>query len=78
MVTPMRCPFCARENPEQALVCSSCARDIAIPPSLIAERDDLVRKRDEARDELARARAQVAIFRRERTRTISGRNEHEA
>jgi hypothetical protein len=53
------CPFCTRENPSNALVCGSCARDIAIPPSLIAERDDLLRKRDAAREELSRAKAEL-------------------
>jgi hypothetical protein len=53
------CPFCAHENPPDVLVCSACARDIVIPPSLIAERDDLLRKRDAARDELARNRAEL-------------------
>jgi len=53
------CPFCTRENPSNALVCGSCARDIAIPPSLIAERDDLLRKRDAAREELSRVKAEL-------------------
>jgi hypothetical protein len=53
------CPFCAHENPSNALVCAACARDIAIPPSLIAERDDLLRKRDAAREELSRNRAEL-------------------
>jgi hypothetical protein len=53
------CPFCAQENPPNVLVCGACARDIAIPPSLIAERDDLLRKRDAAREELSRTRAEL-------------------
>lgn len=56
------CPFCTRENPSNALVCGSCARDIAIPPSLIAERDDLLRKRDTAREELSRTNAELERF----------------
>jgi hypothetical protein len=56
---PLNCPFCARETPAEALVCGSCGRDIAIPASLIAERDDLLQKRDLVRDELARTRAEL-------------------
>jgi len=58
------CPFCTRENPSNALVCGSCARDIAIPSSLIAERDDLLRKRDTAREELSRTNAELERFKR--------------
>jgi hypothetical protein len=58
------CPFCARENPSNALVCGTCARDIAIPPSLIAERDDLLRKRDAAREELSRKKAELERLKR--------------
>jgi hypothetical protein len=72
----MRCPFCAQENPEQALVCSSCARDITVPLSLIAERDDLIQKCDKVRDELSWAKAQVVEFKRARTRRPAGRDEH--
>jgi hypothetical protein len=51
------------------LVCASCARDIAVPATLIAERDDLLRKRDELRDELRRATDEVeAIMRRRKSR----------
>ncbi|WP_235939536.1 hypothetical protein [Bradyrhizobium hipponense] len=46
-------------NADGALVCASCARDIAVPVTLIAERDDLLRKRDELRDELKRARSEI-------------------
>jgi hypothetical protein len=45
------------------LVCASCARDIAVPATLIAERDDLLRKRDELRDELMRARNEIEAIR---------------
>jgi hypothetical protein len=58
------CPFCARENPSNALVCGSCARDIAIPPSLTAERDDLLRKRDKAREELSRTKTELERLKR--------------
>jgi hypothetical protein len=58
------CPFCTRENPAAAVVCGSCGRDIAIPPSLIAERDDLLRKRDAVREELSRTREELERLRR--------------
>jgi len=53
------CPFCTRDNPAAAIVCGACGRDIAVPPSLLAERDDLIRKRDHVRDELLRTRAEL-------------------
>ncbi|MCP3381735.1 MULTISPECIES: hypothetical protein [unclassified Bradyrhizobium] len=63
------CPYCQAKNAESALVCASCARDIAVPATLIAERDDLLRKRDQLRDELTRARDEVeAIMRRRKSR----------
>lgn len=61
------CPYCQAENADRALVCASCSRDIAVPATLIAERDDLLRKRDQLRDELARARAEVETIMRRRT-----------
>ena len=65
----MTCPYCQSANAEGALVCASCARDIAVPATLIAERDDLRRKRDELRDELRQARDEVeAIMRRRKPR----------
>jgi hypothetical protein len=65
----MSCPLCLSENPEGVLVCSVCARDIAIPATLIAERDDLLRKRDLIRDELRRARQEIeTIITRGRSR----------
>jgi len=63
------CPYCQAENSDRALVCGSCSRDIAVPATLIAERDDLLRKRDQLRDELARARDEVeTIMRRRKSR----------
>jgi hypothetical protein len=38
-----------------------------VPATLIAERDDLLRKRDQLRDELARARDEVETIMRRRT-----------
>jgi len=56
------CHYCQSRNPDGALVCASCGRDVAVPASLIAERDDLLRKRDELRHELKRARDEVEAF----------------
>jgi hypothetical protein len=55
----MVCPFCAKENASNALVCHSCSRDIAVPVSLIAERDDLIRKRNTVREDLVRAKREL-------------------
>lgn len=60
------CPFCAQPVASGALVCSSCSRDITIPASLIAERDDLLRKREAATEELAQAKAELEMLRRRR------------
>ena len=59
----MMCPYCLSENASNTLVCSTCSRDIAVPATLIAERDDLVRKRDLIRGELVRARAELELIR---------------
>lgn len=59
----MICPFCLKENAAKALVCCSCSRDIAVPESLIAERDDLARKRDIVRADLLAARAELEALR---------------
>ena len=65
----MKCPYCRSENAEDALVCAACSRDIAVPKTLIAERDELLRKRDHLREELRRARGEVeAIIRRRKSR----------
>ncbi|WP_244432700.1 MULTISPECIES: hypothetical protein [unclassified Afipia] len=44
-------------------MCSSCSRDITIPETLIAERDDLLRKRALAREELMQAKAELEALR---------------
>ena len=62
----MMCPFCLQENAAGALVCASCSRDIAVPASLIAERDDLARKRETVRQQLNEARAGLEALRRDR------------
>ena len=59
----MICPYCLSENAPDALVCSTCSRDIAVPATLIAERDDLLRKRDSIRDELRAASAELEMIR---------------
>ena len=61
---PTPCPFCLQENAAAALVCASCSRDIAVPATLIAERDDLRRKRDAARVELSRAKRELQELKR--------------
>jgi len=62
----MKCPYCQCENVESALVCSACSRDIAVPATLIAERDDLLRKRERLRDELRHARTEIERIRSRR------------
>ena len=62
----MKCPFCVRQNAANALVCVSCCRDIAAPESLIAELDDLIRRRDVAREKLSRAKHEFDTFKRAR------------
>ncbi len=59
----MKCPFCVTDNVEGALVCAACSRDIAIPATLIAERDELLRKRDLLRSELQQARHEIEAIR---------------
>ena len=62
----MNCPYCRSENADDALVCATCWRDIAVPPTLIAERDELLRKRDLLLDELRRARSEIEMIRSRR------------
>lgn len=65
----MKCPYCQSENLEGALICASCGRDVAVPATLIAERDDLLRKRDALRADLRQAREEMeAIMRRRKSR----------
>ncbi len=52
-----RCPFCASAVDDEVLVCPSCSRDIAIPETLRREHQELLRKRDRLRAELAEVRA---------------------
>jgi hypothetical protein len=62
------CPFCTQENASAALVCIACARDIAVPVSLIDERDDLLRKRHAVREELLAAKRELASLMRGKQR----------
>jgi hypothetical protein len=64
------CPFCLKENGPEALVCGSCARDIAVPKSLLAERDDLIQKRDAVLRDLMKAKAEIERL----TRPINSRS----
>jgi len=60
----MPCPFCKKELADMALVCAACGRDTGIPETLIAERAELLAKRDALRSELATASARLAARRR--------------
>ena len=62
----MNCPYCQSQNDDEALVCRACARDIAIPVQLKAERDELLRKRELIQDELRKAEAEIAMIRNRR------------
>jgi hypothetical protein len=67
----MMCPYCRKENAAKALVCGSCARDIAVPDQLLAERDDLACKRDIVRGALMAAKAELEqLSRRNRRRPV--------
>jgi hypothetical protein len=59
----MNCIYCGSENTQGALVCATCSRDIAIPLTLIAERDELLRKRDLLLNELRHARNEIETIR---------------
>ena len=59
-------PFCAQENAPAALVCGTCSRDIVVPAQLIDERNDLLRKRDAAREELSIAKRELEGFKRDK------------
>jgi len=59
----MKCFYCQSDNMDDALVCGCCTRDIAVPAALIAERDELLRKRDDLLEELRRARREIEVTR---------------
>ena len=56
----MRCPFCAAEKDDNALVCATCHRDTAVPFSLRTEHEELLKKRDSLRAELAQAKDKLS------------------
>jgi hypothetical protein len=62
----MACPYCLSQTSDDALVCLACSRDIAVPASLIAERDDLLRKRDVIRDQLRKAHQEIETIMKRR------------
>jgi hypothetical protein len=62
------CPLCLQENAPGALVCASCSRDIAVPVSLLKERDELARKRDGVREELSNIKRALEEFKRGKKR----------
>ena len=59
----MQCPFCHSEKDDVAPVCASCGRDTAVPEALLAERAELLQKRDRLREELQSAQARLAAMR---------------
>jgi hypothetical protein len=59
----MTCPYCKSQNEEGTLICATCRQDIAIPETLLAERENLLRKRDRAREQLRQVRAELKMLR---------------
>ncbi len=49
---------------ERASVCPTCNRDVAIPPSLLSERAELLDKRERMRARLEEAKSRLAARRR--------------
>jgi cell division protein FtsB len=61
----MRCPLCAEENQQEALVCRACRNDMRVPETLMTENRELKQQIVELRAELeqllaARARRRTA------------------
>ena len=67
----MNCPFCESGNSASALVCAACGRDIAVPASLVAERDELIGKRDMLSAQLASTTAELKKWGRRKGRPSS-------
>jgi hypothetical protein len=65
----MQCPFCHSEKDVQAPVCANCGRDTAVPPALLAERAQLLQKRDRLRAELEQAQSRLAARRKRLSRS---------
>ena len=53
------CPFCQQQVVPDALVCRTCARDIAIPKPLVIERDKLLEKRAALKSDLETAKLRL-------------------
>ena len=64
----LTCLFCAADNPAGVLVCGNCSRDIAVPGPLLEERDELVRRRDAMKEQLADAKRELENLRRRKHR----------
>jgi hypothetical protein len=56
----VRCAFCNSNIDDAALVCPACQRDVAVPPSLLMERNELFKKRDQLISDLADAKTRLA------------------
>ena len=63
----MRCPLCAEENKEDALVCRACRNDMRVPEALMTENRELKQQISELRIELEELQA-----RQPRRRIVSG------
>jgi hypothetical protein len=48
----MRCPLCAEENQEDALMCRACRNDLRVPEALLTENRELKQQIVELRAEL--------------------------
>jgi hypothetical protein len=71
----MRCPFCFAEKEAEAPVCPTCNRDTEVPSSLRREHEDLVRMRDQLRQELAEKEARLSAPMLGLRRTAKARGE---
>jgi hypothetical protein len=58
----IECPFCAPSISAKTLACRSCGYDVAVPESLIAERDELIHERKQVREELSCAKSELEFF----------------
>lgn len=55
----MQCPFCNLNIADDATVCPACQRDTVVPPTLLKERDELIRKRDRLIEDLNKAKIEL-------------------
>jgi hypothetical protein len=62
----MRCPSCAEENNDDALICRACRNDLRVPEGLLAENLELKQQIVELRAELDQL-----LTKRAQRRTIS-------